>query len=214
MPRSVNVLVTDDHTLFRKGIQLLLKTFPLVAEVYEAANGEEALRKMGETHIDVILLDLDMPVLNGWDTARRIVKKYPGCYIIVVSMNDDLKIISELIEIGVHSYLLKNAEPAEVQLAITGVLENQFYYNQIVSKALRSKVTQEKVRKETDSISAREAEIIELICQELTMKEIGERLYLSEQTIMTHRKNIMKKLQAKNTVSIVRYALQSGIIQL
>jgi len=214
MSRSVNVLVTDDHTLFRKGTMKLIEAFSEVAHVYEAENGEVALRVMEEKPIDIILLDLDMPVLNGWETARRIIKKYPDCYIIVISMNDSLPIISELIEIGVHSYLLKNAEPAEVQVAIRGVLENQFYYNHLVSKALRTKVTQNAERAHTDHISAREVEIIELICQEMTMKEIGEKLFVSEQTIMTHRKNIMKKVNAKNTVGIVRYAMQSGIIRL
>lgn len=214
MSRSVNVLVTDDHTLFRKGTMKLIESFPEVAEVYEAENGEVALRQLDEKQIDVILLDLDMPVMNGWEAARRIIKKYPDCYIIVVSMNDSLSIISELIEIGVHSYLLKNAEPAEVQVAIRSVLENQFYYNHLVSKALRTKVTQQTNRTQTDHISAREEEIIALICEELTMKEIGERLFVSEQTIMSHRKNIMKKVNAKNTVGIVRYAMQSGIISL
>jgi len=209
----ISVLVTDDHTLFRKGNMRLLETFDEVGDIFEASNGEEALAILKEEKIDLILLDLEMPVVDGWETARRVTDLYPDIYIIMISMYDNLKIISDLIEIGVHSYLLKSAEPEEVHRAMTSVLDNQFYYNQLVSKALHNKIKgQSSV--ETGILTKREVEIVRLICQELTMKEISERLFLSEQTVLTHRKNLMKKMNARNSVSIVRYAIQNGIIHL
>ena len=108
--------------------------------MYEAENGEVALTTLSEQSIDLVLLDLEMPVLDGWETARLIIRKHPKVNIIMVSMHDSLKIISDLIEIGVHSYLLKNAEPEEMHQAIISVIENQFYYNQLVSKALHDKL--------------------------------------------------------------------------
>ena len=212
---KLRILVTDDHTLFRKGMMMLVQSFDEVEVVAEASNGKEALSKLKEQVFDLVLLDLEMPVQDGWDTAKQIIAKYPPVKIIMISMHDELQTISDLIEIGVHSYLLKKAQPDEVHTAITSVVNNDFYYNKLVSKALHKKIRKDRMDKPNGirpgHVSAREVEILELICQELTMKEIGEKLFLSEQTIQTHRKNLMKKTHAKNTVGLVKYAFQNGI---
>lgn len=213
-PEKLRILVTDDHTLFRKGTMMLLESFDEIETVDEAENGKLALEKLSENDFDLILLDLEMPVLDGWETAKKIVSKYPEVKIIMVSMHDSLQIISDLIEIGVHSYLLKNADPEEVHKAIVSVTNNDFYYNQLVSKALHKKVQKDGIDKgiaRRADISPREIEILQLICQELTMREIGEKLFVSEQTVHTHRKNLMKKTKAKNAVGLVKFAFQNGI---
>ncbi|WP_370088377.1 response regulator [Ekhidna sp.] len=213
-PDNLSILVTDDHTLFRRGTMMLLDSFDEVGSVDEAENGKQALEKLSENNFDLILLDLEMPVLDGWETAKKIVSKYPEVKIIMVSMHDSLQIISDLIEIGVHSYLLKNADPEEVHKAIVSVTNNDFYYNQLVSKALHKKIQKNGIDKgvaRRADISPREIEILQLICQELTMKEIGEKLFVSEQTVHTHRKNLMKKTKAKNAVGLVKFAFQNGI---
>ena len=212
---KLKILVTDDHTLFRKGMMMLVKSFDEVGHVDEASNGKEAMDKLKDDSFDLVLLDLEMPVQDGWETSKKIISKYPDVKIIMISMHDSLQTISDLIEIGVHSYLLKQAQPDEVHTAITSVVNNDFYYNKLVSKALRKKIKKNKIENPGSNtpgdVSSREAEILELICQELTMKEIGEKLFLSEQTIQTHRKNLMKKTLAKNTVGLVKYAFQNGI---
>ena len=212
---KLNILVTDDHTLFRKGMLMLVKSFSEVEAVDEASNGKEAMAKLKDRSFDLVLLDLEMPIQDGWETSKKIIAKYPDVKIIMVSMHDSLQTISDLIEIGVHSYLLKKAQPDEVHTAITSVINNDFYYNKLVSKALHKKIQKDRMEKPNGvrpgDVSAREVEILELICQELTMKEIGEKLFLSEQTIQTHRKNLMKKTHAKNTVGLVKYAFQNGI---
>lgn len=193
---------------------MLLESFDEIETVDEAENGKLALEKLSENDFDLILLDLEMPVLDGWETAKKIVSKYPEVKIIMVSMHDSLQIISDLIEIGVHSYLLKNADPEEVHKAIVSVTNNDFYYNQLVSKALHKKVQKDGIDKgiaRRADISPREIEILQLICQELTMREIGEKLFVSEQTVHTHRKNLMKKTKAKNAVGLVKFAFQNGI---
>ncbi len=213
-PAKLNILVTDDHTLFRRGTMMLLESFDEVATVDDAENGREALEKLEAGSFDLILLDLEMPVLDGWETAKKVVSKFPEVKIIMISMHDSLQIISDLIEIGVHSYLLKNADPDEVHKAIVSVNNNDFYYNQLVSKALHKKVQKDGLNKgvaRRADISPREIEILQLICQELTMKEIGEKLFVSEQTVHTHRKNLMKKTKAKNAVGLVKFAFQNGI---
>ncbi len=213
-PDKLNILVTDDHTLFRRGTMMLLESFDEVGMVDDAENGKEALEKLEKGDFDLILLDLEMPVLDGWETAKKVVSKFPEVKIIMISMHDSLQIISDLIEIGVHSYLLKNADPDEVHKAIGSVTNNDFYYNQLVSKALHKKVQKDGLNKgvaRRADISPREIEILQLICQELTMKEIGEKLFVSEQTVHTHRKNLMKKTKAKNAVGLVKFAFQNGI---
>lgn len=214
-PHKLSILVADDHTLFRKGTMMLLETFQEIGHVDDAKNGKEALRKLSEREFDLLLLDLEMPVMDGWETSRKVIAKFPKTKIVMISMHDSLQIISDLIEIGVHSYLLKNADPEEVHRAIISVINNDFYYNQLVSKALHKKIKRDGLEKSTiqnkADVSPREVEILQLICQELTMKEIGEKLYLSEQTIQTHRKNLMKKTQAKNAVGLVKFAFQNGI---
>jgi len=182
--------------------------------VEEAENGKEALTRLNEGSFDLVLLDLEMPVMDGWETSKKITLKHPDVKIIMISMHDSLQIISDLIETGVHSYLLKNAEPEEVHRAILSVTNNDFYYNQLVSKALHKKVQKDGIDKGTGrraDLSPREVEILQLICQELTMKEISEMLFLSEQTVHTHRKNMMKKTKAKNAVGLVKFAFQNGI---
>jgi len=193
---------------------MLVESFDEVSHVDEAENGKQALDKMNENHYDLVLLDLEMPVMDGWETSKKITIKHPDVKIIMISMHDSLQIISDLIETGVHSYLLKNAEPNEVHRAIISVTNNDFYYNQLVSKALHKKVQQNGLEKGTGrraDLSPREIEILQLICQELTMKEISEKLFLSEQTVHTHRKNLMRKTKAKNAVGLVKFAFQNGI---
>ena len=195
---------------------MLLKSFDFIGEVEEAENGREALNKLKAGGFDLVLLDLEMPVLDGWEASKKIVNRFPDIKIIMVSMHDSLPIISDLIEIGVHSYLLKNADPNEVRKAILSVINNDFYYNQLVSNALKRKPQQSDDKKKTKNadISPREVEVLQLICQELTMREISEKLFLSEQTIHTHRKNLMKKTKAKNAVGLVKFAFQNGIARI
>jgi len=216
-PDKLNILVTDDHTLFRKGTIMLLKSFDFIGDLEEAENGREALNKLKSRNFDLILLDLEMPVLDGWETSKKIMNRFPDLKIIMISMHDSLPIISDLIEIGVHSYLLKNADPSEVRKAIVSVINNDFYYNQLVSNALKKKPEKsisKKSNKKSSDVSPREEEILQLICQELTMKEISQKLFLSEQTIHTHRKNLMKKTKAKNAVGLVKFAFQHGIARI
>lgn len=214
---KLSVLLVDDHSLFRVGTRLIIDQFNEVGDIEEAEGGEHALEVLSKRRFDIMLLDLHMPVMDGKQTAEAVIIKYPDLKIIMLSSHDSLDTVSEMIELGIHSYLIKDASPEELRKAIVSVINNEFYYNQLVSRALRKRIekkgviNQENVAGTNEGISPREAEILQLICQELTMKEIGERLYLSEQTIHTHRKNLMKKTKAKNAVGLVKFALQKGI---
>lgn len=212
---EINILIADDHTLYRKGLKALLNTIEQIKHIDEASDGKEAIKMLQLYHYDIILIDLEMPKMDGWATSRKILKKFPETKIIVISMHDSLQVISDLIEIGVHSYLLKNAELEDVKRAIFSVLNNEFYYNKLISKALSKKIKPDETVKTTiNDLSSREIEVLQLICKEYTAKEIGEQLSITEQTILTHRKNLLKKTKVKNIVGLVKFAVQNSIIRL
>ncbi len=213
------VYIADDQTLFRKGMSRLVKSFSSVKEVKEAANGKELLALVKEAQPDVILMDLEMPVMDGIEATEKIIAKYPDIKVIVLSMHDTQQHIFYLMEIGAHAFLLKNAEPEEVKKAIESVIKHDFYQNKIVIDALRKGAIDQRRQKqerpmfrETAPLSDREKEVLQLICRELTMKEIGDKLALSEKTIQNHRARILDKLNVRNTVGLVKYAYESGLI--
>lgn len=212
----MRILLVDDHTLFRKGTALILGSFDEIGSVDEAEGGKEALSLLKKNRYDIMLLDLEMPGMDGRQVAKIAIDKYPDLRVIMLSSHKSLDIVSEMIEIGIHCYLVKDAKPEELKHAIVSVIKNDFFYNQLVSSALKAEaeryITKEDTEDKTGDISQREIQILALICQELTMKEIGKKLNLSEQTVHTHRKNLLKKTKAKNTVGLVKYAFQKHII--
>ena len=215
---GLKVYIADDQTLFRKGMSRLVKTFDNVAEVKEAGHGEELLELMKTEPADVILMDLDMPVMDGVEASEKVLNKYPKTKIVILSMHDTHQHVFYLMELGAHAFLLKNAEPEEVEKAIISVVENDFYQNDLVVEALRKGAMNRKKNQgrpmfdHNITLSDREREILLLICRELTMKEIGAKLSLSEKTIQNHRARMMDKLDVRNTVGLVKYAYESGLI--
>ncbi|MEM9858895.1 MAG: response regulator transcription factor [Bacteroidota bacterium] len=213
------IYIADDQTLFRKGMSRLVRSFKNVEKVEEAENGKQVLDLVKKSQPDVILMDLEMPIMDGIEATEKILHKFPKVKIVVLSMHDSYQHIYYLMELGAHAFLLKNAEPEEVEEAIRSVIEHDFYQNKIVIDALRKGAMNRKAAESRPSFGAsaplsdREKEILLLICQEMTMKVISERLSLSERTVQNHRANMMDKLGVKNTVGLVKYAYENGIIQ-
>ena len=217
MKSEFKVYIADDHTLFRKAMVNLLLTFERVTQVKDAENGKELLALIKNSPPDVAIVDLQMPIMDGAETCENIINKYPDVKIIVLTMHDSGKFILQMMEIGVHAFLLKSSEPDELRKAIYAVVEKDFYHNDLVAAALRKNVKEKKTRPkhmfEAVELTEREKEILLLICQELTMKEIGQRLFLSENTVRNHRVNIMEKIGVNNIVGLVRYAYDSGLVK-
>jgi DNA-binding NarL/FixJ family response regulator len=215
MKKKLNVYIADDHTLFRKAMVSLIQSFENVKAVKDAENGKELLDMVKHEEPDVAIIDMQMPVMDGVEACERMIIKYPEVKLIVLTMHDSEKYILHMIEMGVHAFLLKNAEPEELEKAIHAVVEKDFYHNDLVAAVLRrhikNKIGAERpVFKSTD-LSEREVEVLRLICQELTLKEIAEKLSISENTARNHRVNIMEKVGVKNTVGMVKYAYESGL---
>ena len=216
MKPSYKVYIADDHTLFRKAMVNLLRTFERVGEVKDAENGKELLTLIKYEAPDVVIVDLQMPVMDGAETSEQIIQKVPEIKIIILTMHDSNKFILHMMEMGVHAFLLKNTEPDELEKAIYSVVEKDFYHNDLVASVLRKNVKDRKTGQrpvfQQAELTDREKEILLLICRELTMKEIGQRLFLSENTVRNHRVNIMDKVGVNNIVGLVKYAYETGLI--
>lgn len=213
----INICIVDDHTLFRKAIIRLVSSFKRIGQISEAENGKICLDLLKKAPLlpDVVLLDLDMPVMNGVDTAEAIRLKYPDLKIIILTMHDNQKYMMHMIEIGVHSFLLKDCDPDELEKAISAVVDKEYYHNDMMVTAMRRSV---KIKSERPSfekiaeLTEREREVFMLICTELSLRDIGARLSVTEKTIYAHKANILQKLGLKNTVGMIKYAFDNGIL--
>jgi len=212
MKQKFKVYIADDHTLFRKAMVNLLQTFDGVSEVKDAENGKELLTLMKYEVPDVAIVDLQMPVMDGADTSENIIEKYPDVKIIILTMHDSDKYVLHMMEMGVHAFLLKNTEPEELEKAIHSVIEKDFYHNEWVVSIMRKNVRAQRPNFSNDDLTDREKQIVQLVCRELSSKQIADKLSVSERTIENHRATIMKKLSVKNTIGLVHYAYQSGIM--
>jgi len=194
----------------------LLRTFDRVSEVKDAENGKELLTLIKYEEPNVAIVDLQMPVMDGAETCENIIKRHPHVKIIILTMHDSNKYILHMMEMGVHAFLLKNTEPDELEKAIYAVAEKDFYHNDLVAAVLRKNVTERKAGQRPNfrqaDLTDRENEILALICRELTIREIGQKLSLSENTVRNHRVNMMEKIGVNNTVGLVKYAYEAGIV--
>ncbi|HCM76246.1 MAG TPA: DNA-binding response regulator [Cytophagales bacterium] len=210
----INICIVDDHNLFRKAMVRLLKTFKRVDQVWEAQHGKELIQLLTKHKPDV-LLDLEMPVMNGVETAEYIIPKYPDMKIVVLTQHDSEKFMLHMLEMGVHSFLLKNANPDELEKAILSVYEKDFYHNDLISAVMRKSLSlrsEKPLFSKVGELSEREKEIFRLICEEYSLKEISQKLNISEKTIHSHKANIQAKLGVRNTVGMIKFAYENGLL--
>jgi DNA-binding NarL/FixJ family response regulator len=213
--KNIEVVIADDHKLFRKGIRSLLEEFPLVSKVYEAGNGMELLELLIQLDSlpEIILLDIQMPVMNGIEAQKKIRKLYPLQKVIVLTMEDDEQFITHMISEGVNGYLLKDAEPDELEEAIVKVVKNDFYFPpglaQLVLKNTRQK---NHLKQNLPEFSERELEVLDLICREFTAPEIAEKLEISPRTVEGHRRKLLEKSGTKNIAGLVVFALKNNLV--
>lgn len=211
----ISLALADDQLLFRKGMAMILRDMAGVRVVLECANGEELLAGLKTTKVDLVLLDLEMPVLDGTATMRRIKLEYPAVKVIILSSHDEDKYITSLMALGANGYMLKTAEPDEIDTAIRSVAQSGFYLNDAVNKAMLHGLVKKKQVKPTfneiDPLSDRELEVLRGICTELTTAEIGAKLFVSPRTVEFHRNNLLLKTGARNIAGLVVYAMTKGI---
>ncbi len=214
---KINVCVVDDHKIFRKAMMRLLYTFDRMGEITEAESGKECIESFQVKCPHVVLLDLEMPGMNGMDCAEQLIQKFPDLKIIILTMHDSEKYMLFMLELGVHSFLLKSTDPDELEKAIHAVADRDYYHNELMSSVIRRSM-QSKIKSSrpdfspAPALTEREKEIIRLICEEKTIKEIATHFFVSEKTVHTHKYNIQTKLNVKSTVGILRAAYELGIL--
>ncbi|HRN37510.1 MAG TPA: response regulator transcription factor [Flavobacteriales bacterium] len=212
---KIKLALVDDQVMFRRGLAMLLHDMPDVEVVFECANGKELLTGLKGNAIDLVLLDLEMPVMNGVEAMRAVKEKHPEVKIIVLSMHSDGKRILQLMELGANGYVPKTAEPDEIENAIRAVAASGYHFSELVSRAMLLKLVRKKhvkpVYNDLDPLTERELEVVRLICQELTTTEIAGRLILSPRTVEGYRNNILQKTGARNSAGIAVYAMSKGL---
>ncbi|MES2140921.1 MAG: response regulator transcription factor [Bacteroidota bacterium] len=209
------IAVVDDQFLFRQGLISLLKEYDELDVIMEASNGKELLEKMKEKRPDVVLLDLEMPLMDGIETTIAIKNRYPKVKIIILTMHTDEEFIIHLLQKGASGFLPKDKDIEVVVDAIHSVIENGYYFDGHVSNTmLKGLVSSKKINPSFSNqyLSEREIAVVNLICKEYTNKEIADKLTISPRTVDTHRENILLKTGAKNTAGIVMYAVKYNLL--
>jgi two-component system response regulator NreC len=208
----IKVLLVDDHQIIIDGLKSLLKNNAEFQVAGEAGNGREALRILDLIEIDVVLMDIDMPVLNGIDTLKEINRRKSGQKVIILSMHNEAGMIKSLIDIGASGYLLKSCSQEELITAIQKVVGGQSYFSTDVTLALLKPASSSNPETRNELLTDRETEILKLIAAGFSNKEIGDKLFISHRTVDTHRTNLMKKLDVSNIAGLISYAIKNGIV--
>jgi DNA-binding NarL/FixJ family response regulator len=212
MKVPLQIVLVDDHRLFRSGISSLINKFPEYKILFEAGDGEELMRKLTPKLIpDIILLDINMPKKDGIATAKWVRETYPDIKIIVLSMFEDADKVLQMVKLGVKGYILKDAEPVEFEMALKKVSEGEVYYPEFVTRHL---IQNFNAQAEIVKLNTREIEFLKLAGSELTYKEIADQMCISARTVDGYRDQLFEKLQIKSRVGLVLYAIKNKLIDL
>jgi DNA-binding NarL/FixJ family response regulator len=212
---AIRVLVADDHALFRAGVRKLLQSFEGIEVVGEAGDGQEAVRLSGTQQPDVLLMDIGMPGLNGVEAAARLTREASRPRVIILSMHTGEDHVLRAIRAGASGYLLKDAKPVELEVAVRAVARGEIYLSPAVSRY----VVQDYVRRAggerspLDRLTSRQREVLQLIAEGNTTKAIATRLGLSVKTVETHRAQLMERLETRDVATLVRLAIRIGLVE-
>ena len=215
--KKLNIFIVDDHKLFREGLKLLLSMQDSINHIYEASNGKEFLENLPLTNADVILMDIEMPEMNGIEATKLALKRNSNLKVIVLSMYGDAQYYYKMIELGVRGFVLKSSGIEKVLAAINSVNNGDNYISEEIlinlSKATEVKENKFGDNKEND-ISEREMEILFYVSKGLTNEEIADKLFISKRTVDKHRANLLSKTACRNTAALVMYAIKNNIIEI
>jgi DNA-binding NarL/FixJ family response regulator len=211
---SYRVLIVDDHPLMRAGIRTLLEKTIQHVDVLEAVDGLDAVELASQAHPDIVLMDISMPGLNGVEAARRITTYVPGCKVIMLSMHQDEQRVVESIRAGAVGYLMKDVAVAEVRIAIESALRGDVYISPSAPKTITRMLAlnDESETSPLSLLTARQREILQLIAEGQSTKEIGFRLALSTKTVETHRRLLMERLGIHEVAGLARFAVRAGLV--
>jgi two-component system response regulator NreC len=214
--KEIRLLIVDDHQIIIDGLKSLLEDEADFKLIGEANNGKEALDILKILDVDIVLMDIDMPIMNGIEATKQILKDFQNVRVVILSMHKEGGLIKNLIAIGAHGFLLKNTDQAQLIEAIRKVASGDKYFSPDVTMSLLNKTTTNTSTVDgielLSQLTERETEILKLIAEGFSNKEIGEKLFISHRTVDTHRTNLMKKLDVSNIAGLIKFAIQNGIV--
>ena len=212
---SVNILLADDHKMIREGLKQLLEMYDDIKVVGEAGDGFECLNLADKTHPDVILLDINMPVMNGIEVLQEIKKKSISVKILVLTVHNEVEYLLKAVDIGVDGYIMKDAESAELKKAINCIMQGETYIQPSLVPALNSRLVSRDIDKEKiNSLTKRELEVLIEVANGMFNKEIATSLNISERTVKNHISNIFKKIDVSDRTQAAVFAIKNDLIKL
>jgi DNA-binding NarL/FixJ family response regulator len=212
---NISIMIVDDHNLFRNGLKLLLNTTSGMQVIAEAENGKNFLEKLNTLFPDIVLMDIDMPLMNGIEATQLAMQKFPQLKIITLSMFGEEEYYFKMIEAGAKGFLIKNSDISEVRNAIRTVYEGRTYFSEeLLLSVVKNIRTVSQPNKETEILSIREIEVLQQICFGHSNIEIADLLHISKRTVDKHRANLLEKTNSKNTANLVMYAMKQKLIEL
>ena len=211
--KATKLLLVEDYALIRAGMCALMESLPNVTVIAATKNAQEALTLLENEQPDIVMMDLELPQINGRDATMTIRKKFPNIQVIILSMYTDQQSVVDTLQAGASGYLPKSANHYELQQAIEAVMQGQTYLSPTVSHHLANYIRQENNPVDQSPLTPRQAEILTLISNGFATKEIAQQLNISIKTVETHRANIMERLAIYDVAGLVRYALKTGLIE-
>ncbi len=212
-----SVVIADDHILIAKALSGIIEDFNNYKVLYEVENGKALIEKFKQTKNipDIVLLDINMPIMDGFETAIWLKQHHPEILILALSMQDDEKVLIKMIKNGASGYLLKNVHPAELEKALDTLISKGFYYPDWATNKILHEIQSDKLDKVNDKLklNEREIEFLQYAATELTYKEIAEKMFCSPRTVESYRDALFEKLNFKTRVGLVVYAIKQGIIK-
>lgn len=212
--KQVQVAIADDHTLLRKALGKLINSFDNYIVLFEADNGKEIKNQIAQHNVpDLVLLDVNMPEMDGFETASWLNKNYPKIKILALSMFSDEKTIIKMLRMGAKGYILKNIDPDELKNALDSVMKKNFYLSEYISGKIISGLHKDVDRiEDPEPLTPREKDFLRLICSEITYKDIAAKMYVSPRTVDEYRNSLFEKLKVKSRVGLVMYAIRNGLV--
>ena len=208
--KKIGVAIVDDHQLFRNGLKFIINSEPDIEVVIEASNGKEFLAFLENYNPDVVLMDINMPEMDGVETTRQALMKHPGLQVLILSMYSDIEYYNTMIELGVKGFILKDIDNNELVDAIRKVNSGGSYFSQeLLLKLIKHKPSNSGIE-----LTKRELEVLELICSGYSNQQISEELFISQRTVERHRSSLLYKTGSKNSVSLVVYAIKNGLVKI
>lgn len=214
MDEKLKIFIVDDHEFFRNGLKMVINRMKYAKVTGEASNGKEFLDQLAKEEPDIVLIDIQMPVMNGIEATRSALEEYPDLKIVALTMFDDEEYIQSMIDAGARGFLLKNITKEILDQALQAVQSGKNYYSPELFEFFTRKVVSEPRQDDDDiQLTRREKEILQLICDGLSNKEIADKLFISERTVVGHKSNLLAKTNCKSSVGLLSYAIRNKLVE-